>query len=158
MRATWRRLPTPARAIAVAAEDAVAAVAERDRNGLDAAASALAATDGCGLVLGAVVRSLLEELHPDGLDADDLRDILSDCVRTVTGPWLTDVDAQLILVLLVGALGVHDEDEQAPRPDQQAVASHAALLIGYLLTRASHGCEWYLRAAFEEIQRAEGCD
>ena len=71
----WGHLPEPARRIAVATADAVAAA------GTDGAGDALAALDPqqVKLVLGAVVRLLVEELHPDGLDADDITAIVARC-------------------------------------------------------------------------------
>src|SRR5688500_16099292 len=105
----WRHLPSPARAIATAAEAAVEAARERDKEAFDDAVEQLAALDvvQVGLVLGAVVRTLLEDLHPDGLDGDDVRAALEHAVRA-SAEW-QDVDPQVMVVLLVGALGVQDE-------------------------------------------------
>src|SRR5881394_411219 len=116
---TWRHLPAPARAIAVAAGDADVAIQNHDRHRFEAAVAALAAAEGSGLVLGAVVRLLLEELHPDGLGSDDIRQIIENCVRAAAR-WQPTVDPHTVLVLLAGALGVHDQNEQAPRPTPQS--------------------------------------
>ncbi|HTJ37702.1 MAG TPA: hypothetical protein VL738_31100 [Dactylosporangium sp.] len=149
---TWRHLPPAARAIAVAATDAVEAARERAPDPYDAAVDRLAALDPdqTGRVLGAVVRSLLEERHPDGLDGDDIRAALEHTVRTA-GAWY-DVDPQVMVVLLVGALGIHETDENAPLPPR-ALAAHAPLLIADLLQTRSFAR--YLESAFTEIQRAE---
>lgn len=151
---TWRHLPAPAQAIAVAASDAVAAAQERDRDALETAVGPLAAADGSGLVLGAVVRLLLEEAHPDGLGGDDIRRVLEECVRAAT-VWEPAVDTHLLLTLLAGALGVHDPDEQAPRPAPDAVARHGALLVAHLLAATRRPFAGYLTAAFAEIERTE---
>ncbi|BCB90759.1 hypothetical protein [Phytohabitans suffuscus] len=157
MSTTWRHLPPPAQAIALAASEAVAAAQERDRDGLEAAAGPLAAAEGSGLVLGAVVRLLLEEAHPDGLGGDDVRRVLERCVRDAAA-WEPAVDPHLFLVLLAGALGVHDPDERAPRPAPEALARHAAILVAFLLTGTPRPLGGYLTAAFAEIERAELLD
>lgn len=157
MSTTWRHLPAPAQAIAVAASDAVAAAQHRDRDGLEAAVGPLAATEGSGLVLGAVVRLLLEEAHPDGLGGDDIRRVIEYCVRAAA-VWEPAVDPHLLLVLLASALGVHDQDEQAPRPAPDSLARHTALLVAHLLSSTPRPLAGYLTAAFAEIERTELLD
>ncbi|GLI03627.1 hypothetical protein [Phytohabitans aurantiacus] len=157
MSSTWRHLPTTARAVAVTASDAVAAAQEQDRDGLQAAVDPLAAAEGSGLVLGTVVRMLLEETHPDGLGGDDVRGIIERCTRAAA-VWEPAVDPHVLLVLLAGALGVHDPDEQAPRPAPESLARHAALLVAHLLASTSSPLATYLAAAFAEIERTESQD
>jgi len=108
-------------------------------------------------VLGAVVRQLLEDLHPDGLDSDDLRRIVEDCVRT-DPQWQPAVDPYAMFVLLAGALGVHNQDEETPQPTPESLARHAPLLVSDLLTATRRPLAWYLTAAFAEIERAERHD
>ena len=67
------------------------------------------------VVLGWVVRALLEEQHPDGLDGEDLRAVLSGCAKAA-GAWESDVDPVVLLVVLTGALGLSDPDERAAGP------------------------------------------
>jgi len=150
---TWRHLPDPARAIAVAASDAVAA-REHNRDRFGVAVETLAGTEGSGLVLGAVVRLLLEELHPDGLDSDDIRQVIENCLRAAAA-WQPSVDPHTVLVLLTGALGIHDQDEQAPPPTPASLARHTALLVADLLTATPRPLAWYLTATFAEIERTE---
>jgi hypothetical protein len=150
----WNSLPQPARAIAVAASAATGAATERDADALDAAALALAAADGSGLVLGMVVRLRLEELHPDGLDGDDVRTVLEDCVRAAMG-WLAWVDPHVVLVLLASALGVHDPAEEGGEPGPKELARHGPLLVAHLMAGAPRPLAHYLTAAFGEIQRGE---
>lgn len=149
---TWRHLPPAARAIAVAADDAVAAALAQDAEAYPGAVERLAALDPerTGRVLGAVVRTLLEQGHPDGLDGDDVRAALEHAVRTA-GAW-QDVDPQVMVVLLVGALGIHETDEDAPVA-ARALAQHAPLLIASLLR--TDPFSRYLELAFAEIARAE---
>jgi hypothetical protein len=151
---TWNSLPQQARAVAVAATAAVDAAAERDADALDAAALALAAADGSGLVLGMVVRRRLEELHPDGLDGDDVRTVLEDCVRAAAG-WLAWVDPHVVLVLLASALGVHDPDEETGEPGPKELARHGPVLVAHLMTGAPRPLAAYITAAFGEIRRGE---
>jgi hypothetical protein len=152
----WRHLPAAARAIAVPAARAVAAASERDAEALDSAVPALAVAEP-GAVLGPVVRLLLEELHPAGMAGDDVRRILLDCVSAAR-EWQPTVDPTTVLVLLTGALGIHDRDEDAPQPDPAALARHAALLTAHLLASVRRPLAWYLTAAFAEIERAESHD
>lgn len=103
------------------------------------------------VVLGWMTRSLLEELHPDGLDGEDLRAVLTGCA-TGAGAWKSEVDPSVLLVVLTGALGLSDPDEQPALPPA-AVARNALLLLEYLLGERPPGR--YLDAAFAELERAE---
>jgi hypothetical protein len=129
MTTTWRHLPAAARPIAAATEAAVAAVRDEEPEALDEAVGDLAASDPAqvGLILGTAVRLLLEERHPDGLTGDDVRAVLERCVRSAMA-WAPGVDPHVVLLLLAGALGVHDDgDEPPPRPE--VLARHAALVL-----------------------------
>jgi hypothetical protein len=103
-------------------------------------------------VLGSVVRLLLEDLHPDGLDGDDVRTVLEECVRS-GGGWLPGVDPHVVLLLLAGALGLHDPDGEGP--EHRAAATHGPLLVAHLLAGAPRPLAAYLTAAFAEIRRGE---
>ena len=146
---SWRHLPAPARPIAAAATAAVAAVRAHDIAALDEAAATLAALDEArtGLVLGTAVRLLLEDAHPDGLGADDVRAALTSAVRS----W-PDADPQVLLWLLAGALGVLEEDG-TPGPKPDALARHTAVLVADLL--AGRPVEPWWTAALAEIERAQ---
>lgn len=154
MTTTWRQLPAPAREIAVAATDAVRAAQSRDVEAYDLATVRLAAAERSGLVLGAVVRSLLELGHPDGLAGDDVRQVLERCVRGAAS-WRADVDPHVVLVLLAGALGLYDPDADEAPPGPEAYARHAALLVADLLAATAAPLEPHLAAAFAEIRRTE---
>ncbi|WP_433217156.1 hypothetical protein ACQP00_09135 [Dactylosporangium sp. CS-047395] len=149
---TWRHLPPAARAIAVASVDAVEAARAKDDVAFTEAVEKLGGLDPeqTGRVLGAVVRMLLEERHPDGLDGDDIRAALEHAVRAA-GAW-RDVDPQVMVVLLVGALGIHETDEDAAVPPR-ALATHAPLLIDDLLGDRSFAS--LLTRALAEIERGE---
>jgi hypothetical protein len=156
MNGSSRRLPEPARSIARAVTVTVDAVRATDAEAFADGAAELAALDReqVGLVLGAVVRSLLEELHPDGLDGDDVRAVLEHCVRSCVG-WFPDVDGGVLVVVLTGALGVHEPDaEPHPIPAPQ-LATHAPLLVADLLAATGRPLRGYLDTAFAEIMRAE---
>jgi hypothetical protein len=150
------RLTGPARIIAAATTDSVAAARDRDREAFEEAAARLAALnpEQVGLVLGAVVRSLLEELHPDGLDGDDVQAVLANCVRSAAD-WLPKVDPDVVTILLLGALGVHGDDGEAPPATPVDLARHAPLLIADLLAASGRDLAGYLDAAFTEIARGE---
>ncbi|MGC4895132.1 hypothetical protein [Micromonospora sp. DT31] len=154
MTTTWRHLPASAREIAEAASDAVAAAQARDAEAYPPAVTRLAAADRAGLVLGGVVRLLLEEAHPDGLDGDDVRQALEHCVRSAA-PWWPEVDPHVLLVLLAGALGVYDPGDDDNPPDPAAVARHAPLLVADLLAITGRPFAGYLNVAFAEVARTE---
>lgn len=154
---TWRHLPASAREIAVAAAEAVAAAQARDPEAYETSAGRLAGAERSGLVLGAVVRLLLEETHPDGLAGDDVRQVLERCVRSAAA-WRPEVDPHVVLVLLAGALGVYDPGDDDAPPDPAAVARHAPLLVADLLTVTGRPLDGYLAAAFAEIERTERHD
>ncbi|MEV0898687.1 hypothetical protein [Actinoplanes sp. NPDC049802] len=147
---TWRHLPAPARPIAVAATAAIVAVRALDPTALDDAVARLAALDPArnGLVLGTAVRLLLEDGHPDGLTADDVRSALASCVRS----WPEQADPQVVLWLLAGALGVLDEDGTPP-PEPGALARNAAVLLADLLAGREPAPWW--TATLAEIERAQ---
>ena len=148
----WRDLPAPARPIAAATDAAVAAARGRDQEALISAVGELAAQDQAqlGLVLGTTVRLLLELTHPDGLDGDDVRTVLEQSVRSAI-PWQPEVDPHVMLVLLAGALGVHDDEEPAVKPE--ALARHSTLLIAHLL--GARPLAEVLTMALDEIERAQ---
>ncbi|RKN42780.1 hypothetical protein [Micromonospora endolithica] len=154
MSTTWRHLPAPAREIAVTATDAVVAAREQDGEAYDVAVGRLAAADRSGLVLGAVVRSLLEQGHPDGLAGDDVRQVLERCVRGAAR-WRTDVDPHVVLVLLAGALGLYDPEADETPPGPAAIAAHGPLLVTDLLATTGEPFDAHLAAAFAEIHRTE---
>ncbi|MFI9642910.1 hypothetical protein ACIG87_23105 [Micromonospora sp. NPDC051925] len=157
MTVTWRHLPAPAREIAVAATEAVEAAQARDSAAYDRAVLRLAAADRAGLVLGGVVRLLMEQSHPDGLDGDDVRQVLEHCVRAAA-TWRPDTDPHVVLVLLAGALGVYDPGEDDAPPDPTAVARHAPLLVADLLAVTGVPFAGCLEAAFTEVARTERHD
>src|SRR4051812_44407495 len=108
-------LPPPARAIASGLDDAVEAARRADREAYVEATQRLSAQDPeqVGLVLGAVVRSLLEDAYPDGLAGDDVRAALEDCLQAASELGV-GLDPDVFLVVVTGALGLFDPD-LAPR-------------------------------------------
>jgi hypothetical protein len=156
MAAADHRLPEPARAIAAAAAQTVAAARIPDRAAFGDGAARLAALDRerVGRVLGGVVRMLLEELHPDGLTGDDARAVLENCVRSAVS-WWPEVDGAVLVVVLTGALGVHQPDDEAPPVGDRALAIHSTLLIGDLLDSVGRPLAGYLDIAFGDIRRDE---
>jgi hypothetical protein len=157
MTASGRHLPPGPRAIATAATDAVAAARAADAVTFQRATDRLAALDReqVGLVLGAVVRSLLEDLHPGGLTGEDMYDVLAGC-SVESAPWFPAVDADVLLVLLAGSLGIHPPDEDRRPVSAQQMSSHAPLLISSLLgLPTARPFTLYLDAAFTEIARSE---
>jgi hypothetical protein len=143
--------PRSVRVISESVTAAVGAAQAGEGEGFAEAVGRLSTVDPqrVAVVLGWVVRSLLEELHPNGMDGEDLRAVLTGCAA-VAGA--SDVDPSVLLVVLAGALGLSDPDEQ-PAVPPDAVAGNATLLITYLL--GPRPLARYLDAAFAELERAE---
>ena len=153
-------LPAPARRIGRATMEAVNAARAGDAPAYQEATAELAACEPeqVRLVLGVVVRDLLEQLNPDGLAGDDLMELIRSCARRAFG-WYPDIDVQALVVVLTGALGLHqDEDDNPRRYTPLEVARHAPLFIVELLTQPQTELPplaVYLRSAFEQIRTAE---
>jgi hypothetical protein len=132
---------------------AVAAARRAEAEPFREAVAALSTADPAtvAVLLGWVVRSLLEERHPDGLDGEDLRAVLTGSA-TAGGGWESGVDAEVLLIVLTGALGLSDPDDQ-PRVPPAAVAANASLLVAYLL--GPRPLAPYLDGALAELRRAE---
>src|SRR5262249_6203970 len=146
--------PPAVRAMASKIEAAVAAAQAQDAAAFETAGSDLAGLDPqkVGLVVGGVVRVLLEEQHPDGLASDDIRGVLERCVRSAAR-WWPAVAANVIVVLLTGALGVHQFDDDAAPLSAPAMVRHGALLTADLL--AGRAAAPYLQAVLADIARSE---
>jgi hypothetical protein len=152
-----QQLPPVPRAIAAAASEALRAAWSEDAVGFQEAAQCLVALDReqVGLVLGAVVRSLLEDSHPGGLTGEDVHDVLARCAAG-NAVWFPAVDEDVLLVLLAGSLGVHARDDEQRPVTSLEMSIHAPLLISTLLGRsATDRFNAHLDAAFTEIARSE---
>lgn len=180
---SWRDLPEPARAIGAAVTRAVTAASSGDRPEYESASVELLSvpSEPAGIVLAAVTRSLLERQHPDGLDSDDISQVLARCYGGAVG-WLPGVDVSVLLAVLASALGIHEPgvtydevgapkpgsasddwrdptDEIPPRaPTPAEYAWHAPLLISDLLTAGRMRLATTLDAAFAEIAEAESME
>jgi hypothetical protein len=145
--------PAGVRVITEAVTDAVTAARGADAAGFAEAVGRVAGVDPArvALLLGWVVRRLLEETHPDGMDGEDLRAALSGCAAAAAG-WESGVDPTALLVVLTGALGLSDPDEQ-PAVAPADIARNAVLLTAFLLGPRPFAP--YLEGAFAELQRAE---
>jgi hypothetical protein len=151
-----RPLPPTARALAAAITAAVTAAGAEDAAEFAVAGEQLAAFDPsrAGVLLGGMVRSVLEDRHPDGLSAEDLQTAVEECVRSASR-WFTELDPGILVVLLTSAFGVHDADEESTRPTPLDVARHAPLLLAHLLTGAPRPFAGYLAGTLAEVERAE---
>nr|WP_206030864.1 hypothetical protein [Rhodococcus sp. B10] len=144
--------PLTARTIAAATDDAIAAATARSVEQFADAIETLTSEDPAqlGLIHAEMVRSLLEELHPDGLTGEDVQDALTRTVRSAA-EWNPSVDVDGFVEVLTGALGVADTEERRPRPRPE----HAVLLMADLLVRRKASGKLYIRRAVAEVQRAQ---
>jgi hypothetical protein len=100
-----------------------------------------------GLVLGTAIRAQLEAGHPDGLDGDDIRQVIAACQGA-------GIDPDVLLIVLAGALGIHPEEaDQIPRPSPEEVTTHAVRLLTCLVP--PHRTDKALAAALRQIEQAE---
>lgn len=108
---SWREHGGTAGAIGRAVIGAVDAAQAGDGMKFEQATAALASlpAEQTGLLLGAVVRSLLEDQHLDGIDSDDIRRVLTSCYRQAS-TWLApgSVEIEPLVAVLSGALGIHE--------------------------------------------------
>ena len=177
----------PARTMGRAITTAVRCATAADPTGYSLATAALSElpTSPIGALLGAVVRLLLEETHPGGLDADDIREVLTRCLADAAR-WLPGaVSTRTLVAVVSSALGIHeagvtyvellgpaarpaDGDWVDPEPvaadipadattppTPAAYALHAPLLIASLLAITRQPLSRYLDAAFADVARSE---
>ncbi|MDJ0393747.1 hypothetical protein QMK17_10435 [Rhodococcus sp. G-MC3] len=144
--------PPTVRAIATATDHAVTAARARSNADFADAVGALASEDAArvGLIHAEIVRSLLEELHSDGLTGENVQDALASTVRSAA-QWIPDLDVPGFVEVLTGALGVADAEEKRPAPRPE----HAVLIITDLLVRRKASAEIYIRRAVAEVRRAQ---
>jgi hypothetical protein len=170
-------IPGPARDFVRTVTQAVdTAISGDDAATYDSATAQLATQPDGGRVLGDVLRSMLEDTHPDGLDSDDITLVIGRCYRAATA-WLPSerIDVEMLLAVLAGALGIHepaityealalprskadewrDPDDTVPvkPPTWPDYAWHAPLLVADLLPFAPATLERYLEATFAEYAR-----
>lgn len=105
------------------------------------------------VVLGWVLRQALEERHPDGLDADDVRDAVAATARAAA--WFEALDPRILVVVLVAALGEHPDPEELPRLGHELVLQHSLLLVHDVATGPGRPLRRALEAALGEVRRAE---
>jgi hypothetical protein len=143
--------PAPARQLSAALTLAVTAARVQDPEGFEIGTAALAALDQAVLrpVLGDLVRRLLEEKHAGGLSGEDAQELLERVVRSALA-WLPDVEVPALIVVLTGALGMQDPDDE-PDLAPALVASHAVLLVEELLE--DRPLEGPLELAIGELRR-----
>ena len=170
-------IPGPARDFVRTVTQAVdTAISGNDATTYNSATAQLATHPIGGRVLGDVLRSLLEDTHPDGLNSDDITRVIGRCYRAAT-TWLPPerVDVTMLLAVLTNALGIHeptttDEALDLPRSDTDEwrdpddttpltpptwpdYAWHAPLLVADLLPFAPATLHSYLETTFAEYTR-----
>jgi hypothetical protein len=170
-------IPVPARDFVRAITQAVdSAISDNDVATYDRAITRLITQPAAGRVLGDMLRSLLEDTHPDGFDSHDIALVVGRCYRAAVA-WLPPerVDVTTLLAALAGALGIHepgityealnlphattdeyrDPDDTVPvkPPAWPDYAWHAPLLVADLLPFAPATLGGYLQSTFAEYRR-----
>jgi hypothetical protein len=154
-------LSGPLLALSRALADAVQAAGRADAAAFDEATSRLGRFDGEHVrrLLGAVVRPLLESSNPDGVDGDDLLELLEDCARAAL-PWWPGVEPVALAVVLTGAFGIDvaPREELPVQLEDADVTQHAVLVVDHVLRASGRPLRPALDAAFAEIAREDGQD
>jgi hypothetical protein len=146
-------IPGPARDLVRTVTQAVdAASSGVDAATYEGAIAELTSQPIAGRVLGDLLRSLLEDTHPEGLDSDDITLVIGRCYRSAAA-WLPPerVDVTMLLTALAGALGIHQPAVEPPAWPEYAW--HAPLLVADLLPFGPVTLGSYLEAAFAEYAR-----
>ncbi|GII78583.1 hypothetical protein Sru01_35650 [Sphaerisporangium rufum] len=154
-----RPLPEPARSVAAAVTGAVTAARSGDPEAYAASVTRLGALDPehTGLVLGAMARLLLEDAHPGGMTADDVRALVARCARAAA-PVYPRADPDVLVMLVAAALGVHQHQDGGIPLDAQVTAAHAPLLVAALLADSGHPLAGCLDAALADLELAGRAD
>ena len=150
-RSQW---PAPARTMAGAVEEAVTAASDGARPAFDEALAVLVRVDRAQLatLLGTATRELLERAHPDGLDAEGAEIVLAAATKAAR-PWFPEVDDDLLLRALTGALGIGEIDDARVDPD--AVLAHGLVLLAELARVTGVRPRAAVDAAMAELIRAQ---
>ncbi|SDE53357.1 hypothetical protein [Rhodococcus tukisamuensis] len=148
--------PRAVRDIASATDDAATAARAADLGVFVEASERLRAVDleQVRAVHSAMVRELLEDLHPDGLTGEAVQAVLERCARTAA-VWVPDLQVPLLVAVLTGSLGLSDPDEEFGASDRFGLVRHALLVLADLLGAAQAPASGYLRRAVAEIERAQ---
>lgn len=148
-------LPFTARVIAGAVTESVDAAAAGDAAAFDEATARLATLDQeqVRVLMGSVVRTLLERQHPDGVSGEDLHAVIQR-ISMSAGGWFV-ADPGVVVVVLVGSLGSADPADLERPPPPIEVLRHAAVVIADLLATSRRPLAPVLAEAFAEVQRAE---
>jgi hypothetical protein len=152
-------LPAPALQLDRAIVNAVTAAATTD---VDAFAETCAVLDARGgdaarRVLSGVLRPVLETMHGDGVDGDDLADLIEATVAAQG--WVVRLDPLALAVVLTGAFGIEiAAREELPHEVKDAdVTRHAVLLVAHLVHGPKDLRRW-LDVAWSEIARQDTND
>jgi hypothetical protein len=151
---TTAGLPPSGLAVHRAVTTAVAAASAQNPAALDDACARLQTCDEQQVrdVLHALTLGLIEKAFPDGLDADDLRALLADVIRSATA-WLPDLDPHAVVVVLTGALSVHEID--GPPIEADALPIACVLAVSHLLHQLRVPLDLELTHTFEELRTAQ---
>jgi hypothetical protein len=151
---TVGRVPPTGRVISDAVTAAVAATAARDSAALHGACAQLRTCEEQQVrdVLHVLTLGLIEQAFPDGVDADGVRALLAQVMRSAAA-WLPDLDSDAIVLVLAGALSVHEPD--APTVDADALAIACALGVTHLLRQLQIPLGPELTRTFDDLRTAQ---
>ncbi|UQX90241.1 hypothetical protein M6D93_09635 [Jatrophihabitans telluris] len=146
---------SPQRILARLAE-AVRAAHDQDATAFAAAVTELESLDleRVSLALAESLRQALEELHPDGLAGDDVREALEHCVRSVSA-WWPQLAVEALIATYTAALGMSDPESEQAGSSRLVLVTAGLLALADLLSDRAALAPGYLQAGLAEIERAE---
>lgn len=150
-------VPPSGRLLRDAVTAAVVAARVRDRDALRDACARLRDCDDVLTrdVLHRLTLGLIEQAFPDGLDAADIRGLLTDVLRPAAA-WLPGLDSHAVVVVLAGALSVQETDGDRPvSPAGDALPVACALMVDHLLRQLDLRVESELARAIDELRTSQ---
>ena len=135
--------------------DAVAAASAHDAEEFGSCLATLSRLDReqLSILLGTVVQGLLERRHPDGLDSDDVDQLVELTVRDAA--WYPRIDHDSVVRVVVGALGVTEVDDVERLVDGMTIIAHSLVLLADQLSAVPNGVKALLDHGLRELHRAQ---
>ena len=145
----------PAGVMQRAVLDAVAAAGAHDADEFSTCLAGLSRLDREQLstLLGTVVQRLLERRHPDGLDSDDVDQLVELTVRSAA--WYPRINHDSVVRVIVGALGVTEVDDEERQVDGITIIAHSLVLLADQLSGVPNGVRALLDHGLRELHRAQ---
>lgn len=105
------------------------------------------------MLLGTAVQGLLERRFPDGLDSDDVDQLVEHTLRSAA--WYPKIDHDSLVRVIVGALGVTEIDDEERQVDGMTIIAHSLVLLADQLSGVHDGVRALVDHGLRELHRAQ---